>query len=181
MARAGCYWVHLGVESLDASTLQEQKKRQNDVAKYIETFKMFRDEGISVSTGIILGFPTDTRNVFERTQNFLNEAPLDMVSFHFYTCYPGYPEYRKLQDAGRLITSNLGHYDTYHPVVATENFTTEELIENLEMLKKEFYRPRQLICRATKSLLNGHAGVTRALAVGTMGYLNSRKGLPIYL
>jgi radical SAM superfamily enzyme YgiQ (UPF0313 family) len=181
MARAGCYWVHLGVESLDATTLQEQKKRQNDVAKYIETFKMFRGEGISVSTGIILGFPSDTQHVFERTQNFLNAAPLDMVSFHFYTCYPGYPEYRQLQETGRLITQNLAHYDTYHPVVKTENLTTEELIDNLETLKNEFYRPRQLIVRATKSLLNGYSGVTRALAVGTVGYLNSRQGLPIYL
>jgi radical SAM superfamily enzyme YgiQ (UPF0313 family) len=181
MARAGCYWVHLGVESLDAATLQEQKKRQNDVAKYMETFKMFRDEGISVSTGIILGFPSDSRHVFERTQNFLNSAPLDAVSFHFYTCYPGYPEYRTLDEAGLLITRNFAHYDTYHPVVKTENFTTEELIDNLEALKREFYRPRQLIGRATKGLLNGYPGVGRALAVGTMGHLNSRKGLPIYL
>ena len=181
MARAGCYWVHLGVESLDATTLQEQRKRQNDVAKYIETFKMFRDEGISVSTGIILGFPTDTRHVFDRTQRFLYAAPLDTVSFHYYTCYPGYPEYRRLQDTDRLITRNLAHYDTYHPVVKTDNFSSEELIDNVGALKKEFYRPYQLISRATKGLLNRQPGVARALAVGTVGYLNCRRGLPIYL
>jgi len=89
MARAGCYWIHLGIESLDASTLTEQKKRQNDVSKYMTTLQMLRDEGISISTGIILGFPTESRSVFDNTHEFLNRAPLDSVSFHYYTCYPG--------------------------------------------------------------------------------------------
>lgn len=181
MARAGCYWVHLGVESLDATTLQEQKKRQNDVAKYLETFRMFRNEGISVSAGIIFGFPTDSQDVFEHTQDFLNVAPLDAVSFHYYTCYPGYPEYQELQDADRLLTRNLAHYDTYHPVVKTDNFTTDELVENVERMKLEFYRPRQLLSRATTGLADGYPGVARAIAAGTVGYLNQRRGLPVFL
>jgi radical SAM superfamily enzyme YgiQ (UPF0313 family) len=181
MARAGCYWVHVGIESLDAGTLKEQEKRQNDISKYMDTFKMFREEGISVSTGIILGFPTDARSVFENTHRFLDSASLDAVSFHYYTCYPGYPEHRRFQDAGQLITQNLAHYDTYHPVVRTENFTTEELIESVDALKKDFYRPGRLVSRAAKGLLQGYPGVARAVAAGTVGYLNCRKGLPAYI
>jgi radical SAM superfamily enzyme YgiQ (UPF0313 family) len=181
MARAGCYWVHLGVESLDKATLQEQKKKQNDVNKYLDTFRMFRDEGISVSTGIILGFPNESPSVFDNTQEFLDRAWLDAVSFHYYTCYPGYPEYRQLQERGQLITEDLSHYDTYHPIIRTKHFTAEKLVENVEALKKHFYKPLQIISRAGHGLFNSYSGVGRIVMGGALGYLNSRRGLPIYL
>jgi radical SAM superfamily enzyme YgiQ (UPF0313 family) len=180
MRQSGCFWIHLGIESLDQATLKTQEKMQNNVQKYLDTLNLIRDEGISVSAGMMFGFPTDPASVFETTENFLDLAGLDSVSFHFYTPFPGSPDYKILAEADQLVTRQLEHYDTYHVIVHTKNFTTEELTEKVEALQYRFYRPHQTLKRMLRGLSNGHSGITRTFAGGAMGYINRRQGLPLY-
>lgn len=180
MRKSGCFWIHVGIESLDTATLKAQRKRQNDVRRYLETLNMIRGEGISVSSGFVFGFPTESPAVFENTEKFIDRAGLDAISFHYYTPFPGCPEYKKLEAADQLTTRRLEYYDTYHAVVRTQNYSHRELIENVEALKKRFYRPRRVLTRALGGLLEGYSGAVRTLACGAMGYFNCRQGLPIY-
>jgi radical SAM superfamily enzyme YgiQ (UPF0313 family) len=180
MRRAGCFWLHVGIESLDAAALQAQDKKQNNVQTYLDTLAMIRDEGISISSGMVLGFPTESPDVFERTERFLDRAGLDAVSFHYYTPFPGCPDYDTLAAAGRLVTHDLEHYDTYHAVVRPLNFTHEVLTEKVEALKKRFYRPRSVLARTMRGIAAGYPGVARTFASGALGYYNCRQGLPLY-
>jgi radical SAM superfamily enzyme YgiQ (UPF0313 family) len=180
MRQSGCFWIHVGIESLDQATLKTQEKMQNNVQKYLDTVNLIRDEGISVSAGMMFGFPTDPASVFETTENFLDRAGLDSVSFHFYTPFPGSSDYKTLADADQLVTRQLEHYDTYHVIVRTKNFTTEELTEKVEALQYRFYRPYQVVKRMLRGLSNGHSGIARTFAGGAMGYINRRQGLPLH-
>lgn len=180
MRRSGCFWIHVGIESLDAATLKAQRKGQNDIRKYLEILNMIRGEGISVSSGFVFGFPTESPAVFENTGRFIDRAGLDAISFHYYTPFPGCPDFNKLAGADQLITHRLEYYDTYHPVVRTQNYSLRELTENVEALKKRFNRPRRVLTRALGGLLEGYSGVARTLTCGAIGYLNFRQGLPIY-
>ncbi len=181
MRQAGCFWIHVGIESLDEATLKAQEKRQNNIQKYLDTLNMIRDEGISVSSGIVLGFPTDSPSVFDNTERFLDRAGLDTVSFHYYTPFPGCPDYNKFAAADQLITKRLECYDTYHAVVRTKHFSPEELTEKVEALKSRFYGPRRVLARTIRGLCSGYSGVGWTVAAGAVGYLNCRKGLPLYL
>ena len=180
MRQSGCFWIHVGIESLDQATLKTQEKMQNNVQKYLDTVNLIRDEGISVSAGMMFGFPTDPASVFETTENFLDRAGLDSVSFHFYTPFPGSSDFKTLADADQLVTRQLEHYDTYHVIVRTKNFTTEELTEKVEALQYRFYRPYQVVKRMLRGLSNGHSGIARTFAGGAMGYINRRQGLPLH-
>ena len=180
MRQSGCFWLHLGIESLDQATLKTQGKKQNHVENYLDTLNLIRDEGISVSAGMMFGFPTDSASVFEVTEKFLDRAGLDSVSFHFYTPFPGSSDYNRLAAEDQLVSQRLEDYDTYHVVVRTKNFTTEELREKVEALQYRFYRPYQVFKRMLRGLCNGHSGIARTFAGGAMGYLNRRQGLPLH-
>lgn len=180
MGQSGCFWIHLGIESIEESFLKAQGKMQNRVDDYLHTLDLIRDQGISVSAGMMFGFPTDSASVFDTTEEFLDRAALDSVSFHYYTPFPGSTDYKRLHAADQLVTRQLDHYDTYHPVVRTRHFTTEELTEKVEALQQRYYRPHQVLKRMLRGLGNGQAGIVRTLAGGAMGYLTLRQGLPLH-
>jgi radical SAM superfamily enzyme YgiQ (UPF0313 family) len=180
MGQSGCFWIHTGIESIEEGSLRAQGKKQNMVEHYLDTLNMIRDQGISVSAGMMFGFPTDSASVFETTEAFLDRAALDSVSFHYYTPYPGSPDYNRLQAADQLITRQLDHYDTYHAVVRTNNFTTEELTDKVEALKQRFYRPQQVLKRMLHRIGKGDLGIARTFVGGAMGYRNLRQGLPLH-
>lgn len=180
MGQSGCFWIHTGIESTEEGSLRAQGKKQNRVEHYLDTLNLMRDQGISVSAGMMFGFPTDSASVFKTTEAFLDRAALDSVSFHYYTPYPGSPDYNRLHAADQLVTRQLDRYDTYHAVVRTNNFTSEELIEKVEALKQRFYRPQQVLKRMLHRLGKGDAGIARTFVGGAMGYLNLRQGLPLH-
>ena len=180
MRQSGCFWVHVGIETLDPAALAAQEKNQNKVQHYLDTLSMIHDAGISVSAGMVFGFPNESAGVFDQTAQFLSRANLDAVSFHYYTPFPGSPDHAALTAAGQLVTRDLACYDTYHAVVHTKNYTPEALTCQVESLKRAFYRPTQVLTRGLRGLRHGPASVMRTLAAGTMGYLNCRQGLPLH-
>ncbi|MEQ8278389.1 MAG: radical SAM protein [Deltaproteobacteria bacterium] len=181
MAKAGCGWLNVGVESIHSATLDAQSKWQNDTRRYLKTLDRFRDHGISVSAGMVLGFPTEPRDVFDLTGEFLDKAAIDITVFHLYTPYPGTRAHAEYEAAGRLLTNDLELYDTYHPIVRPENYDPAELVEKMEWLEERFYRPRRVLGRAARGFGRGGAyGLVRTLATGVEGYVNLRQGLPLH-
>lgn len=181
MAKAGCGWINVGIESLHAGTLEAQEKWQNNVKVYLETVDRIRDNGISLSTGLVLGFPHEPRDVFDVTGEFLDRANVDIAIFHLYTPYPGGRDYAELEAQGRLLTRDLELYDTYHVVVRPDAFAPEEVATQIERLEERFYRPHRVLQRAARGLAHGGPlDLLRTLAVGVEGYFNLRQGLPLH-
>lgn len=181
MAQSGCGWLNVGIESVNAATLADQRKWQNDVTHYLEALHRIRDEGINISAGMVLGFPDEPRDVFDLTGEFLDRAPIDITVFHLYCPYPGTPEHTRYAAEGRLLTHDLELYDTYHVVVRPKNFSPEEVAEGFERLQERFYGPRRVVRRAFDSLVqNGVHGLMRTLATGAEGLVNLREGIPLH-
>lgn len=181
MAKAGCGWLNVGIESIHAATLDAQAKWQNDTDRYLRTLEMFRDVGISVSAGMVLGFPTEPRDVFDLTGEFLDRASIDITVFHLYTPYPGTRAHAEYEAAGKLLTNDLELYDTYHPIVRPDHYDPAELVERMEWLEERFYRPRRVLERAARGFgRSGAFGLVRTLATGVEGYVNLRQGLPLH-
>lgn len=181
MAKAGCGWLNVGIESLHAGTLEAQQKWQNDTRRYLETLDRIRDLGISISTGMVMGFPDEPRDVFDVTGEFLDKADLDITIFHIYTPYPGTPDHARLDAEGRILTKDLELYDTYHVIVRPNAFAPEEVAAGIERLEERFYRPRRILRRAARGLRHGGAfDFARTLASGMQGYFNLGQGLPLH-
>lgn len=181
MARAGCGWLNVGIESIHAATLDAQAKWQNDTKRYIATLRLLREHGISVSAGLVLGFPDEPRDVFDLTGELLDRAPIDITVFHLYTPYPGTQAHAELDANGQLLTHDLELYDTYHAIVRPRHFDPVELVERMEALEERFYRPHRVLRRAVRGLgSSGAQGLVRTLATGVEGFVNLRQGLPLH-
>lgn len=62
IARAGCYFVRMGVDSLDPSILQAVGRKQ-DTQGILHDVTVLRDAGIHVDANVITGFPGETRDM----------------------------------------------------------------------------------------------------------------------
>jgi len=181
MAKSGCGWLNVGIESLHEGSLSAQEKWQNNTRNYLETLNRIRDEGISLSTGMVMGFPHEPRDVFDVTGEFLDRANVDITIFHIYTPYPGARDYARLLAEDRILTRDLEMYDTYHVTVRPDAFAPEEVATEIERLQERFYQPHRVLQRAARGLAHGGPfDLIRTLATGVEGYFNLKQGLPLH-
>jgi len=76
MAEAGCTMVNIGMESADPTVLKNMNKR-TDVAASLRQMEAFHENGITVFSNFILGFPGETDESIARTLEFVNTAAID--------------------------------------------------------------------------------------------------------
>lgn len=79
MKRAGCFAVCFGIESGDDGILKNMKK-SHTVADAERAVRICKENGMYVHSNFIIGYPGETRDTFERTLEFIERSPADMVS-----------------------------------------------------------------------------------------------------
>jgi radical SAM superfamily enzyme YgiQ (UPF0313 family) len=127
MARSGCTGVFIGFESMQEQNLTGAGKRTMAPARYAEHVEKFHGVGIQVDGSFVFGFDGDGPDVFERTVDWIEANQLECATFHILTPYPGTPLFRDLEAAGRLLTRDLGQYDTSRAVFAPARMSAEQL------------------------------------------------------
>jgi len=86
-----CYkFLHLPIQSGSNTVLQDMN-RCHDVDEFKNIVSRFRDEipDISISTDIIVGYPTETDDDFEATLNLISELEPDFLHISKYMHRPG--------------------------------------------------------------------------------------------
>jgi radical SAM superfamily enzyme YgiQ (UPF0313 family) len=127
MALAGCTGVFVGFESLNDENLVEARKKTPKSADYARRVRILHDNGIQVNGSFVLGFDHDTKDVFSRTVDWIEENRLECATFHILTPYPATPLFRQMEAQGRLLHREWSLYDTAHAVFRPRNMTPEEL------------------------------------------------------
>ena len=64
---SGCIYLFLGLESFSAESLSIVNKEINKIEDYKRIIDLIHQHQISVQAGIIFGFDTDDKSVFEKT------------------------------------------------------------------------------------------------------------------
>jgi radical SAM superfamily enzyme YgiQ (UPF0313 family) len=103
MAKAGFVGLFLGIETPDPAALQECHKRQNLNRDLIETVHIIQSHGMEVSGGFIIGFDSDSPNVFGLQADFIEKAAIPTAMINLLTAPPDTPLYRRLESEGRLL------------------------------------------------------------------------------
>ncbi len=75
MKKAGCEFVHLGIESGSPAILKNMDKKL-DRDESINAIKMLSDEGIQSRGSFIVGYPGETEETFMETVSLINESGL---------------------------------------------------------------------------------------------------------
>lgn len=103
MAQAGFAGLFLGIETPDPAALKECNKSQNlnrDLVAAVHTIQAY---GIEVIGGFIVGFDSDSANVFSRQAAFIEEAAIPTAMVNLLAAPPGTRLWRRLDAEGRLL------------------------------------------------------------------------------
>jgi radical SAM superfamily enzyme YgiQ (UPF0313 family) len=139
MALAGCTGVFVGFESLTDENLADAKKKTPKAADYARRVRMLHENGIQVNGSFVLGFDHDTKDVFRRTADWIEENRLECATFHILTPYPATPLFRQMEAEGRLLHRDWALYDTAHAVFRPRNMTPEELEEGYAWMYQRLF------------------------------------------
>ncbi|SHK68900.1 B12-binding domain-containing radical SAM protein [Desulforamulus aeronauticus] len=156
MARdSGCIYLFLGLESFSAESLSLVNKEINKIEDYQRIIGLIHQHQISVQAGIIFGFDTDDKSVFEKTLRWCEELGIDGATVSLLTPLPGTPIYEELKRKGRLLSDDWSHYNGKTSVAFKPNhMTPEELFEGYMWFRKNFYSLRSILRRLTVSKTN---------------------------
>ena len=95
-----CEHINLPVQAGDDGVLDEMR-RQYSRAQYVDLVGRIRQSvpGVAINTDIIVGFPGETEEQFQRTLDLLSELRLDKVHCAAYSTRPGTIASRTMDDA----------------------------------------------------------------------------------
>jgi radical SAM superfamily enzyme YgiQ (UPF0313 family) len=154
MVDAGFTAVFIGIETPSVEGLKETLKFQNTKRSLIESVHAVQNAGLLVNAGFIIGFDSDTEDIFDRQIDFITQASIPAAMVGLLTALPGTPLYKRLQEAGRL---NLEGYDDSSDQCGHTNIVTtlppRKLLEGYRRVIATIYSPRAFFARARDACL----------------------------
>jgi radical SAM superfamily enzyme YgiQ (UPF0313 family) len=140
MAAAGFKKVFLGIETPATESLRECHKLQNTRRDLVEAVRVIQRAGLEVMGGFIVGFDSDTPDIFERQFEFIQKAGVVTAMVGLLQAVPRSKLYQRLQREGRLLGESLG--DNTRAVFNFEpRLDSEYLVAGYRKLMERLYEP----------------------------------------
>ena len=145
MARAGCSYVFIGLESISDETLKLYHKHAT-LEKNRIAIEAFHDVGIRVHGMFVLGSDADTPETIHDTFKFAKKMNLDSAQFFALTAVPGPPMTARYEKEGKVIAPGQWHlFDAQHAVVRPKKMTAYELQMGTIKASLDFYSYREAV------------------------------------
>jgi radical SAM superfamily enzyme YgiQ (UPF0313 family) len=152
MVRANFYYVFIGIESPSEQALTETKKYQNLRHDQLESIRFIQSHGLWVTAGFIIGFDSDTEDIFERQRDFIERAAIPWAMAGFLQAPPRTPLYDRMLKQGRLLDEDTALSNFNSP-----NFRTllplPILLQGLRETLVSLYSASAFYNRAYRSLV----------------------------
>ena len=103
MVKANFFYVFIGIESPSVKSLIEAKKFQNLRRDPLESIRFIQSEGLWVTAGFIIGFDSDTEEIFEQQRDFIERAAIPWAMAGFLQAPPSTPLFDRMLKEGRLL------------------------------------------------------------------------------
>jgi radical SAM superfamily enzyme YgiQ (UPF0313 family) len=143
-ARAGVVFVFVGIESPNPESLREAKKRQNLFGSIASQIDVILAHGIMVTGGLIVGFDSDERDIFDQQLQFSAQMPVPIFTASILSPLVGTPLFTRMQAEGRLVTVldvTRNYASPLHPQIVPKNMTHQELVAGHARLVNGLFAP----------------------------------------
>jgi radical SAM superfamily enzyme YgiQ (UPF0313 family) len=147
MSEVGFKQVFLGIETPSLEGLQECGKKQNLGRDMVASVQTIQKAGIEVMGGFILGFDSDTPDIFERQFEFIQRSGIVTAMVGLLTALPRTRLYQRLAAENRLPTLSTGN-NTEAVCNFIPRLGRETLTEGYRKLVRSLYEPRAFYARA---------------------------------
>ena len=135
--------MFIGIETPNAESLRETKKRQNlNVDLVAAEVDRFVAHGVAVIAGMIVGFDADGPDVFRRQYEFAMATPVPIFSLGALVAPEATPLYARLAREGRLVQGSPEVQGVpWNSNIAPMNMSSDELRDGLRWLSNALYAP----------------------------------------
>ena len=151
MVRANFFYVFLGIESPSKESLKETKKFQNLAMDPVSCVDMIHEHGLWVTGGFIVGFDSDTNDIFERQIEFIERTAIPWAILNCLHAIPGTALHDRMQKEGRLLAESPSSGDTI-PCNFRTKLAPAALLRGQVQTLKAIYEPKAFYERAWRSL-----------------------------
>ena len=144
LLEAGFRNILIGIESIDEVSLIHMKKKQNTRRNLLENIKLLHSKGFIVIGTFIVGFDTDTGDVFQNVVNFIQESGIVLAVINILKAPPGTELYKRMERENRLLEDFEFDEDRTNiiPVMAPEI-----LHKGYKKILNEVYAPQNIYNR----------------------------------
>jgi radical SAM superfamily enzyme YgiQ (UPF0313 family) len=139
LARSHCRMAFIGMESLNDQSLAHVHKTHNHVAEYRELFARLRRAGILTFAGLMFGLEADTPEYFAELRAQLDPLGPEILLMSIAIPIPGTPWHRELAAQGRIVDTDLSHYEGDHLVFRPNRVSPRELLAAYSAVNRQFY------------------------------------------
>ena len=139
LSKSNCRMAFIGMESLNDLSLAHVHKTHNHVDEYRELFERLRRAGILAFAGLMFGLDADTVEYFRTLPGKLNEVGPEVLLMSIAVPIPGTPWHKELAEQGRIVDSNLAHYEGDHLVFKPKLVTPNQLLNAYHDNNKYYY------------------------------------------
>ncbi len=139
---AGLRMVFIGIESPNAESLAETKKRQNLRIDLSAQVRKVVESGLMVLAGMIVGFDNDGPDIFERQDAFIASLPVPVIQLGVLVAPPATPLYARMKSEGRLVAEDwVGAADFLASNIRPKLMTETQRSAGIKWLLNRIYAP----------------------------------------
>ena len=153
MIESGFNSIFIGIETPSTESLIECGKSQNLKRNLVESVLKLQEKGFIVSGGFIVGFDSDTPNVFQDQIDFIQKSGIVSAMVGLLNAPNGTKLFKKLQNENRLLDVFSGNnMDGHMNFIPKMNY--QELVGGYSKIIKTIYAQREYYLRVRKFLNN---------------------------
>ncbi|MEI6765858.1 MAG: radical SAM protein [Bacteroidota bacterium] len=128
MARAGCFNILIGFESLNPESLAETHKKHNHSATgYNEAVRKIHEAGIHITASFAVGFDNDTLDEFDNILEFTTATGLSYLNMNLLGAPPGSELFYRLEEEGRWFNIPADYRSGLFPCIHYMNVSQKDL------------------------------------------------------
>jgi radical SAM superfamily enzyme YgiQ (UPF0313 family) len=141
----------MGIESPSAESLKETRKIQNLKGSLVGRLKEIQKAGLLTYGSFIVGFDSDTGDIFDRQIEFITDAAIPNAMIGPLVALPGTPLFTRMKQSGRLIEDMTGDEERtlgsgYTNIVTC--IPRRQLLEGHLRVIRTLYEPEAYFSRA---------------------------------
>jgi len=151
MVKAGFNSVFVGIETPNEDSLIECNKKQNRNRNMVESVNLIQKAGMMVQGGFIVGFDSDTDQIFEQQAAFIQNAGITTAMIGLLQAPSGTRLYKRLVGEGRLLGEMTGdNADGSTNIIP--RLDIQFLNNGYRKLVKQIYQPKEYYQRCLSLL-----------------------------
>ncbi|HOW65683.1 MAG TPA: DUF4070 domain-containing protein [Candidatus Paceibacterota bacterium] len=141
MVKAGFKKVFIGLETPSLEALVECRKLQNQTRDLIAAVRTLQRAGLEVMGGFIVGFDSDTHDIFRRQFEFIQRSGVATAMVGLLTALPQTRLFQRLRQEGRLEMETTGN-NTQAVLNFQPRMNREFLQAGYRELMRKLYEPK---------------------------------------